>query len=87
MCDYFACQYFLLCLAFQKETAVTVMGFFVPVNLQKIQGVNKQDQSNSMAKVLLLLPHPIVLVEILHHLGYTSEKGDCCGLSAGSCRM
>jgi len=40
-----------------------------------------------MAKMLLLVPHSVVLVEIQHHLEYFSEKGDHCGLSAGSCRM
>ena len=62
-------------------------GFCVPVNLQEIEGINKQGQSGTMAKVLLLLPHPIILVEILHHLGYFSEEEDHCELSAGSCRM
>lgn len=40
ICEYFTCQYFLLCLAFQTETAVNCDRFCVPVNLQEAEGIS-----------------------------------------------
>lgn len=40
-------------------------GVCIPVYLQEIEEKTRQGQSITMVKVLLLLPHPIVLVEII----------------------